>query len=149
MTREGIYARTVTLIGLLLAILFTYTAANKLIHLDLFQLRLGRMPYLAPFAIWISWLIPFLELVIAGLLLFEKYRRMALWGSLLLLGVFTIYIAVVLNFSDSIPCTCGGVISALGWKDHMLFNGAFMLLTLLGLLWSRKRTTFIEHQNTT
>ncbi|MCK0160084.1 MauE/DoxX family redox-associated membrane protein [Allomuricauda sp. F6463D] len=139
MSRKGIYSKLITLFSLLLTILFMYTAVSKLNHLDLFQWRLERMPYISSYASLISWAVPFLELVIAGLLWFTRYRTLALYASLVLLGSFTTYIIVVLKYSDSIPCSCGGVISALGWKDHILLNISFMVLALLGIIWSKKQ----------
>jgi len=117
-------------------------------HLDNFQLRVERMPYIAPYALVISWSVPFLELVIAGLLWFSRYRTMALYASFILLGLFTTYIIIVLKYSDSIPCSCGGVISTLGWGDHILFNAAFMLMALLGIIWSNKNYDMQSHQDT-
>lgn len=139
MSFKGIHSKLITLFSLLLTILFVYTAASKLMHLDTFALRVGRMPYISSYASLISWGVPFLELVIAGLLWFPRYRIMALYGSLFLLGLFTTYIIIVLKYSDSIPCSCGGVISTLGWKDHILLNITFMVLSLLGIIWSKKQ----------
>jgi len=149
MSYKGIYPKFVTLFSLLLTILFVYTAVSKLNHLDTFQWRLERMPYISPYASLISWVVPFLELVIAGLLWFPKYRKMAFYASLILLGLFTTYIIVVLKYSDSIPCSCGGVISALGWRDHILLNITFMVFAFLGILWSKKQYNMLSHQNTT
>lgn len=148
MSYKGIYPKLITLFSLLLTILFVYTAVSKLVHLDLFQWRLERMPYISPYASLISWGVPFLELVIAGLLWFPKYRNMAFYASLILLGLFTTYIIVVLKYSDSIPCSCGGVISSLGWKDHILLNISFMVFALLGTLWSKKQYNIQRNQNT-
>jgi hypothetical protein len=106
------------------------------------------MPYIASYATVISWAVPFLELVIAGLLWFTRYRILALYASLVLLGSFTIYILIVLKYSESIPCSCGGVISALGWRDHILLNIFFMVLALLGILWSKKQYNIQTNQNT-
>lgn len=106
------------------------------------------MPYISRFAPLISWGVPFLELVIVGLLWFNRYRIMALYGSFILLGLFTGYIILVLRYSDSIPCSCGGVISALGWKDHILLNISFMVLALLGIIWSKKQYNIQTHQDT-
>jgi uncharacterized membrane protein YphA (DoxX/SURF4 family) len=148
MSNKGIYPKLVTLFSLLLTILFVYTAVSKLMHLDTFQWRLERMPYISPYASLISYGVPFLELVIAGLLWFPKYRTMSLYASFILLGLFTTYIILVLKYSDSIPCSCGGVISALGWRDHILLNISFMVLALLGILWSKKRYNIQTNQNT-
>ncbi len=148
MSYKEIHSKLITLFSLLLTILFVYTAVSKLNHLDLFQGRLERMPYISPYASLISWVVPFLELVIAGLLWFPKYRTMAFYSSFILLGLFTIYIIVVLKYSDSIPCSCGGVISTLGWGDHILFNAALMLMALMGIIWSKKNYDMQSHQNT-
>ncbi|MBO0341511.1 MauE/DoxX family redox-associated membrane protein [Flagellimonas profundi] len=149
MPNRGIYPKLINLFSLLLTLLFVYTATSKLIHLDTFQTRLERMPYISSYATLISWIVPFLELVIAGLLWFQKYRKVALYGSLVLLGVFTIYILVVLNYSDSIPCSCGGIISTLGWRAHILFNTTFMIMALLGIIWYHNDNIIQTHQNTT
>lgn len=138
----------VALIAILYIVLFVYTAVSKLMHLEVFELRLERMPYISPFAQVISWGVPFLELVVVGLLLFNKYRRIGLYASLILMFVFTGYIITVLQFSDSIPCSCGGVISALGWKDHILLNSTFMLLALFGIIWSKKNYGLQSYQDT-
>ena len=148
MSIKGIYPKLITLFSLLLTILFVYTAVSKLVHLDFFQWRLERMPYISRYASLISWVVPFLELVIAGLLWFPKYRTMAFYASFILLGLFTTYIIIVLKYSDSIPCSCGGVISALGWKDHIIMNISFMVLSLLGILWSKKLYNIEKNQNT-
>lgn len=149
MSYNGIHSKLVTLFSLLLTLLFVYTAVSKLINLDIFRWRLERMPYIASFAPVISWGIPFLELVIASLLWFPKYQKTALYASFILLGLFTTYIIIVLKYSDSIPCSCGGIISALGWTDHILLNISFMVLALLGILWSKKKYNIQTHQNTT
>lgn len=148
MSNKGIYPKLVTLFSLLLTILFVYTAVSKLNQLDIFQLRLERMPYISSYASLISWGVPFLELVIAGLLWFPKYRAIALYTSFILLGLFTTYIIIVLKYSHFIPCSCGGVISSLGWGDHILLNISFMVLSLLGILWSKKQYYIQTNQNT-
>jgi hypothetical protein len=149
MSNQGIHSKLVTLFSLLLTLLFVYTAVSKLIELDTFQWRMERMPYIAPYASLLSWAVPFLELIIAGILWLPRYQIMALYASFILLGSFTLYILLVLKFSDSIPCSCGGAISTLGWTDHILLNISFMVLALLGILWSKKKYNIKTPQNTT
>ena len=149
MSNQGIHSKLVTLFSLLLTLLFVYTAVSKLIELDTFQWRMERMPYIAPYASFLSWAVPFLELIIAGLLWLPRYQITALYASFIILGSFTLYILFVLKFSDSIPCSCGGAISALGWTDHILLNISFMVLALLGILWSKKKYNIKTPQNTT
>ena len=148
MSNQGIHSKLVTLFSLLLTLLFVYTAVSKLIELDTFQWRLERMPYIAPYAYLLSWEVPFLELIIAGLLWLPRYQIMALYASFILLGCFTLYIVLVLKFSDSIPCSCGGVISTLGWQHHIVLNISFMALAALGILWSKKQNDIPSKQDT-
>jgi hypothetical protein len=46
---------------------------------------------------------------------------------------FTIYIIATLTFSKHIPCSCGGIIAQLSWKQHILFNTVFIILGFLGI----------------
>ncbi|MDF0709053.1 MauE/DoxX family redox-associated membrane protein [Flagellimonas okinawensis] len=140
----------ISAIKLLLGMLFIYTATGKLMHLDIFQMRLEQMPYISPLASSLKWLVPFAELVIVGLLLIGKYRALGMYASFILLGLFTMYIMAVLRFNEHVPCSCGGVLSALSWRDHILFNGAFMLLALTAIRLSRKgNKDKPQNQNTT
>ena len=83
---------------------------------------------------WAAWLVPISELVLAILLLIRPFRLFALYGSLILMALFSAYIIVVLNYSDHIPCSCGGVISSMGWETHLVFNICWMGLALIGIV---------------
>ena len=121
-------------IGFLFIVLFVYTATSKLLDIEQFQLQLLRFPYISKYAYWIAWGVPIVELVIAGLYLIPKLILTALYASLLLMSAFLAYIILVLNFSDYFPCSCGGIMSTMGWKDHIIFNAVFIALALLGIL---------------
>ncbi|MEW2922675.1 MauE/DoxX family redox-associated membrane protein [Muricauda sp. ANG21] len=118
----------------LYSILFLYTASSKLMGLSDFKLQLDRSEILGPFAEWIAWMVPLLEIVLAILLLTKVYRLVALYGSLILMTLFTSYIAWMLRFSDHIPCSCGGVISSMGWETHLVFNAFWVVLALIGIV---------------
>lgn len=130
-------------------VLFVYTATSKLIHLDQFGEQLGRFPYISPFAPWIALGVPLVELAIVGLFLVPKLRMKALYASVSLMALFTIYIVTVLKFSDSIPCSCGGVISSMGWTAHILFNVAFIVLGLLGILLMGRQQRYLPDNGLT
>lgn len=145
----GFYHRTIQIIGLLYIVLFVYTATSKLIHLGQFQQQLEQFPFISSYATWIAIGVPLVELVIAGLFVFPKYILTALYASMSLMILFTTYIITVLNFSDSIPCSCGGVISSMGWKSHIIFNSLFIALALIGIFLTSKKHGFISKQQTT
>jgi hypothetical protein len=48
--------------------------------------------------------------------------------------LFTGYIFIMLKYSSYLPCSCGGVLSNMSWKQHFVFNLAFSALALAGIL---------------
>ncbi|MHA7831273.1 MAG: MauE/DoxX family redox-associated membrane protein [Flagellimonas sp.] len=140
MASKKIYRTIVPTASLLLVLLFVYTGTGKLLDLDTFGWRLSQMPYLSAYADLLQWGVPFSELIITGLLLFPRFRIPGLYASFALLGLFTIYIIIVLASHHPTPCSCGGIISTLGWREHIVFNGAFMLMALGAILQSRRQT---------
>jgi uncharacterized membrane protein YphA (DoxX/SURF4 family) len=119
---------------LLYVLLFVYAAVSKLLDFENFQIQLGQSPLLSPFASWVSWLVPSIELIIAVLLLIPKWRVIVLFAACSLMMMFTTYIFIILNYSSFVPCSCGGILEKMGWREHLFFNGCFVLLAVLGLL---------------
>lgn len=136
------------IVGFLYILLFAYTASSKLIHIEQFQLRVEKMPFISEYPIWIAWGVPTIEILIVGLFLFPKYTLTALYTGLSLMSIFTIYIISVLRLSDAIPCSCGGVISAMSWKEHIFFNCAFIALALIGILLLKTHNEHLPNKNT-
>ena len=133
---------------MLFIILFTYAAISKLLDYENFKLLLEKSPFLGSYANLLSWLIPAIELMIAVLFFFRKLSLEALWSSLFLMVIFTAYIIIVLNFSESIPCSCGGIISSLSWNQHLYFNIGFIVLAAGGILlvYPRKKSFSNSHK---
>lgn len=125
--------------SILYIVLFVYAATSKLINLEQFKTQLGQSPLLTAYADWVSWGIPTIELVIAGLFLIPKFIPAAFYASYSLMIMFTTYIIIILNFSDFIPCSCGGVLQKLGWSEHILFNAGFILLAIASIY-------FLDHK---
>ena len=107
------------IISMLFLLLFVYAAVSKLLDYQKFKIQLVQSPLLATYASILVWFIPTLELIIAMILL-SKYKSLGLKLCLGLMIVFTIYIWYTLNYSDYIPCSCGGIISDLNWTEHFL-----------------------------
>lgn len=121
------------LVSYLFILLFVYAAVSKLIGLEQFKHQLSRFPYISGYANILAWSVPVLELLIAGLFLFPKHTLTAFGSSLALMIFFTAYIAMVLQFSDDIPCSCGGVLNNMDWKTHLIFNLIFVAMAIMGL----------------
>ncbi len=124
---------TIDLISSLLIFLFGYTAISKLLSIHRFEAVLGQSPLISSGAPLLAWQVPLAELCMVGLLIFHSTRKIGLWASLVLLSLFTVYLGYMLFFTSNMPCSCGGVISFMSWKGHVLFNLFFIGLTSVGI----------------
>jgi putative oxidoreductase len=107
---------------------------SKLMDFEQFKTQMFNQALPREVATILIWTLPGLELLTAVMLFFEQTRLLGYYLSAVLLCLFTAYIALVLLHSFSrIPCSCGGVIKALGWKTHLVFNLFFLLLSILGI----------------
>ncbi|MBD1260589.1 hypothetical protein HZY62_08310 [Maribacter polysiphoniae] len=124
-------------ISMVLATLFLFAATTKLLNYREFSLQLAQPSILRGYTDIVAWMVPVAELVVSVLLFFKTFRLQALFASFGLIVLFTTYILLILNFSDVVPCSCVGVIPALGWTDHILFNIALLALAALGIFYSK------------
>jgi putative oxidoreductase len=135
------------IISLLLILLFTYTAASKLIEHDrfLFQLRLSPLPQIVGSALFLSWTVPLIEIIVTIILVIGIFipgvLKWGLWTSLVLFMLFEIYITAMLFSGKKLPCACGGIISLMSWKGHELFNGVAIILIAVVLFVIKKYTS--------
>lgn len=121
------------IIATLFIFLFAYAAVSKLIDYQQFRVQLGQSPMLTSFAGIVAWSIPTIEILISGLLIFDRTRLVGLYGSLALMTMFSAYIVAITNFSEYVPCSCGGILQKMNWHQHLIFNVAFLLLVLMGI----------------
>jgi len=120
-------------ISLLLVLLFVYAAVNKILDFENFQVQLGQSPVLSAYAGTISWAVIIIELLISIFLSVKKFRIIGLYSAFTLMVMFTVYIYLILNYSSSIPCSCGGILEKLNWKQHLLFNICFVIISAIGV----------------
>ncbi|WP_435524647.1 MauE/DoxX family redox-associated membrane protein [Chryseobacterium indoltheticum] len=75
-----------------------------------------------------------LEFFVCFLLIFDKTRYSGLLGSYILMVLFTVYIYLILNFSDFVPCSCGGILEKMDWNTHLIFNILCILFATIAIL---------------
>ena len=121
------------IISALLILLFVYASVSKIIDFDEFRLQLSKSPFITQFSTPLAWSLPVIEIIISVLLMFPAVRVFALYASLFLLTMFTSYLIMMLNFSYYIPCSCGGVLSRISWKQHVALNSVFLTLAIIGI----------------
>ncbi|MGH2564242.1 MAG: MauE/DoxX family redox-associated membrane protein [Ginsengibacter sp.] len=122
----------------LLALLFAYAALSKLLDYKAFHAQIIHSPVTRLLSSTI-WILPFAEIIIALLLTFSGTRKYGLYTSLVLLSVFTSYIIYMLVFAKHLPCSCGGVLKQLSWRQHIWFNAFFLLVAATGIVLERKQ----------
>ena len=127
-----------------LVFLFVYTASAKFLRLDIFAAQLERFPWLSPMASLMAWAVPAAEVLVVALLLTGRIRVAGFYAALALMVLFTLYLALMLGSNKHLPCSCGGVISWMTWKQHLVFNLFFIGVALAGLVYSSPKIKFYE-----
>lgn len=131
-------------ISALLILLFVYTATSKLLDHNSFVFSLSQSPLLEQYSIALSWIIPFIEIIISSFLFIPRLRKTGLFFSVLLMTAFTIYVGFMIVFTPRLPCSCGGVIKSLTWKEHLLLNISFVVMAFFGWLMIKKNKILLQ-----
>lgn len=129
----------IEVISSLLILLFMYTALSKLLDFTAFKNVLSRSPFIGNKAAVVALALPITEIMVALLLFIPNTRLWGFYGSAALMTIFTLYLGYMILFSPKLPCSCGGVLKQMTWNQHLIFNIFFLLLSLTGLVFERKR----------
>ncbi|KUY29544.1 MauE/DoxX family redox-associated membrane protein [Elizabethkingia ursingii] len=123
----------VNIVSYFFVLLFVYAAISKLMDFEAFQVQLAQSPLLSAYANFISLALIIIELIIAVLLCINRARLLGLYASFGLMIAFTVYIYLILNYSDFVPCSCGGILEKLGWTEHLFFNIGCIVLAAIAI----------------
>jgi hypothetical protein len=124
----------IEIIVFLFVVLFLYASFNKLLDYQKFSVQIGQSPLLTGFGNTLPWMVIAAEIIITVILVVPRLRLIGFFAAFSLMTMFTAYIVAILNFSDYVPCSCGGVLEKLGWTEHLIFNSVFVLLGLIGIV---------------
>jgi len=116
-----------------LVLLFAYAAGSKLLSEEQFRQVLATMPFVKHFPDAAAIILPLMELLLVLLLMLHRTTKAGLYAALTILTVFTIYLGGMLLFSPNLPCNCGGVLQQLTWRQHIVLNVFFIILTLIAI----------------
>jgi len=129
----------IELIRALIILLFLSASLSKFISIKGFEGDMRNQVFPMWMAEVLTIVVPVTEIIIVGLLYFDKTRLIGFYASAVLMTLFTIYTATVLTgVYGRIPCSCGGVIRKLSWKQHMILNIFFVLISLIAIAFERK-----------
>lgn len=131
----------------LLILLFVYTGISKFMEVQRFRIVVSQSPLIGSYAGIISKILPMIELATAGLLFIPITRKWGLIASLALMLLFTGYVGYMILFTPHLPCSCGGVIKKLTWREHLVFNLFFTAVAATGLwLQGRNKVFVLQYQ---
>ena len=125
--------RITTFISIFFILLFCYAAISKIMDFEKFQIQIKDSPLLGSFSEILPVSIIVIELVLVGLLCYQKTRNTGLLGSFILMLFFTGYIAHMLLTSENLPCSCGGILEKMSWTQHLYFNIGCAVLAAIAL----------------
>jgi hypothetical protein len=114
-------------------ILFVYAGLSKMIDYHSFKDQLSHVPVLGYFKEVSAVLFPIVEVALGCLIYFEKYRLTGLCLAIAMMGVFTAYVLYLILFEKNAPCSCGGLLAELSWKQHFFFNVTIIVLGAIAI----------------
>ena len=128
-------------ISALLILLFLYASVSKFLDFKTFIKEMNNQPLPNSWTPFLVYFIPYSEILLSVALIFERTRLLGLYGSLVLMGLFTIYATLILvHVFSYVPCSCGGVIKRLTWRQHLILNLFFVTLSVVGVIAQRRKS---------
>ena len=119
----------------LLVLMFVYAAMSKLLSFEDFRSSMGNQMFPQLVQIGLIYTLPAIELLTACLMLFKRTMLAGHIFYVVLMSLFTAYIAAaLLHFFKEVPCSCGGILSRLGWLPHLYFNLIFLCIALINII---------------
>jgi hypothetical protein len=123
--------------------LLLYTAYAKIIDHDRFLNGLTRVNLISGLAVFISFAVPVIEIIVAFLLLIPQTAKLGLYSFIVVMSSFTVSIVIAMIWEEHLPCHCGGAIEKLSWGQHIWFNLAFIFVAIIAL-WLIKLNTSLK-----
>ncbi|MBF8457241.1 hypothetical protein IV494_08600 [Kaistella sp. G5-32] len=132
---KSIFKRTVTVLAYFFVVVFIYATVQKVFDFETFSNQLNVAPQLGSYGAMVASLIVILQVLIVVLFCWRKSRFFGFSITVVMLGIFSIYMAVIL-LQKTLPCECLGIIKGLNWKQNFAFTLFLLLIGVMGLLGS-------------
>lgn len=135
MMKKSLLVESITYFFILL---FLYTGVSKLMEIQRFSQELTSSPLVGPMAGIITWSVPIVEILLAVALFIPIFRLKALYATMALMSIFTVYVFILLLIDGHLSCSCGGIIEELSPKQHAIFNSSCVLLCAAAIVMARR-----------
>jgi hypothetical protein len=122
-------------------LLFIYTGFSKLFNMEDFADAMKLQPLPTWMTRVLAKTLPFLEMVVAAILMWPKTRLVGFYASAILMLAFSLYVGMgAVHIFKYVPCSCGGVFRHMSWPHHFWLNLFFLAISLAGIMVSRKHS---------
>ena len=116
----------------LLGLVFIVSAVLKILDMDKFEIYIYSYHFFSlNFSFLVARLAIILELVLGICLVSNTLHKLYWWGSMAILGSYTLLLIYALTLGRTDSCHCFGDFLKLDPKQSLIKNGVFMLLFLL------------------
>ncbi|MHA8080663.1 MauE/DoxX family redox-associated membrane protein [Aquirufa regiilacus] len=115
--------------------IYFFSGVDKSLNFEKFVIQFARSPFAPSFFLKeFSIFIIIIEILLCLMLFIEKLNKSALFGFFILSFLFTAYIFLMLIYSPHLPCSCGGLVDFLSWKQHLFLNLFLTITSFLAFL---------------
>mgnify|MGYP000909746343 CR=1 FL=1 len=114
------------IIAALFAGIWAYASVSKVISHNKLIAVLYTTDLFGGYTIYLSYLVPALELILSVLIISPVTRSAGLIASLAYLLLLSAYLLYMILFTPVLPCTCVGLISSFTWLQHFWLNCILM-----------------------
>lgn len=129
----------IEIITTILLIVWLHTGISKLIDWRSFSMQMQQSPIFHSYANIVTFAGPIVEIILSGLLIFNRTRMLGMVGSFLLMAFFSWYVCWLMLYLPTLPCSCGGIVSFLNWPQHLALNIFLMIASLVGVLMLKRQ----------
>lgn len=124
----------VQIICALLILLFVYASVSKIVDYRNFYGQINSQPFADWMTPYLAIGLPTIEIAIAVALMADRTRLVGLYAAMGLMVVFTLYVGLMtFGAFERVPCSCGGILRRLGWRQHFYFNLFYLLVAIAGV----------------
>lgn len=134
----------IEIISALFILLFLYTAIMKLKNIPSFIIAMRQVPLLHAWANLLAGFIPGVEIATVILLLIPATKYIGLVIATGFMAILTAYVFYILLTMSKLPCSCGGVIQQMTWRQHLIFNLVLTGLGMLGIYRNKKMKYLLQ-----
>jgi hypothetical protein len=129
------------MIELFLFGIFVYAVFVKVVNFDGWKIVFFQTDYTTAIDILKigPFIIPFLEIVFASMILTIKYKKSGFYGIIFLMTSYSLHIIYRLFIAKDHDCSCMGIFKAISFLQHFYVSLSIIILSILSLFYNNGR----------